>query len=118
MSPLYLAVSSHYEGQEWKLPSDATFADDSGEKIFLQGMNAFDKKDYVMAKELFEQALDAKSHDPALPAYLYFYINQCDYYLSGNGNFETVSLALDAIRQYPPLCENADMVSDLVSSIM
>lgn len=117
-SPLYLAVSSYCEGQEWVFSSDATFADDSGEKIFLRGMNAFDKKDYVMAKELFEQALDANGHDPALPAYLYFYINQCDYYLSGNGNLETVSLALNAIRQYPLLCENADMVSDLVSSIM
>lgn len=117
-SPLYLAVSAYRMGEQgWEPPYGITFVDGSGEEIFLRGMEAFDRKAYTMAKGLFEQALGAAGSDPALPAFLYFYINQCDYYLKGTGNIETVSLALAAIRQYAPFSNDTEIVLDLVNSV-
>lgn len=117
-SPLYHIVSSYGEStQRWHPPQNVTYAEDSGEGIFLRGMGAFADEDYAAAKALFEQALGASGSDPALPAYLYFYINQCDVYLNGTGNAETVSLALDAVRHYAPLINDTDMLWDLIGSI-
>lgn len=117
-SPLHLVMSSYRESaQEWESPQRFTYAEDSREGLFLRGMDAFAYKDYTAAKSLFEQALDASGSDPALPAYLYFYMNQCDVYLSGTGNAETVSLALDAVRHYAPLINDTDMLWGLIGSI-
>lgn len=123
-SPLYLAVSSYQESADaqedflWEDLQDITFPADSGEEIFLRGMVAFDQKDYATAKSLFIHALDAPSSDPALTAYLYFYINQCLYFTDGIGKPETVSLALDAAKQYAPTANDLNMLNDLIYSIL
>ncbi|MGN0311810.1 MAG: diguanylate cyclase [Lachnospiraceae bacterium] len=117
-SPLYQAEHAYRTGnQGWEPPKDAVYAKDSGEELFLQGMEAFDAERYMEAKEMFEQALDATAHDFALPSYLYFYINQCDYYLNGSGDPKTVQLALEAISQHPYLANDDNMIFQMVNSI-
>ncbi|MBQ9991691.1 MAG: diguanylate cyclase [Lachnospiraceae bacterium] len=117
-SPLHLLVSAYQkEKNGWISPEDTLFEPGSGEEIFLRGMEAFDQKDYTVAKQLFSQALEESGSDPALPAYLYFYLNRCDVQLDGVGNRETVSLALEAIRDYLPLINETEILWALIGSI-
>ena len=117
-TPLYLHMSSYREGgQEWTYPEGMTYNADSGEAIFLQGMEAYAGEDYRRAQECFQQALEVSRSDAALLPYVYFYRNQCDVHLNGVGNEETVALTLEAIRGYEPLIDDTAILWDLMNSL-
>lgn len=116
-TPIYTAVDEYEKGNvEWKHP-DVTYEKYSAEEIFLKGMDAYVAEDYAKAKGYFEQALEEDYEDKALPAYLYIYINQCQYLIDGYGDIDTVSLALEAIRQYQPHCDDTHMLWDMFYSV-
>lgn len=112
------AISDYQEGDGiWAPDERLSVPEDSGEAFFLNGIQAFSMGDYETARTWLLRAKETPCQDPSLPAYLYYYINQCDYFLTGSGNTETVSLALEAIRNYPPLGNNTSMLWDLMNSI-
>lgn len=112
-----LMLEYQNEEQEWDDTACDAYEEGSGEWLFLRGMNAYIAQNYPEAKELFEQGASMESRDPALDAYLYYYINQCIYYLEGTGDYEMVEQALDAALYYAPLSNDRDRLWDLISSI-
>ncbi len=113
-SPLYRMVSAYAEGQSLK---EDVFAADSGEAIFLKGLEAYTAEEYQRAETYFEAAMEEKGGDPALSAYLYYYRNQCVYALRDRGSYELVAKTLDAAAQYAPLANDTQMLWNLIESI-
>lgn len=118
-SPLYSLLNSCSE-EQWGRMSlrNSAFSENSGEGIFLRGLDAFAQQDPAAAKALFEQALAAPGRDPALPTFLYYYINLCHWKMNGAGDPETVSLALSAASKYAPLANDTVILGDLINSLM
>lgn len=117
-SPLYKAVASYREGETgWETPKNISYDFNSAERAFLEGMEAFDRGDWEDAKQYYEEALDKTGADPALPAFLYYYLNLCELNLTGEGDPRLVSDTLKAIREYAPLINDTKMLWDLFSGI-
>lgn len=117
-SPLYLHMSSYRENsQVWSYPEKMNYQGESAETFFLQGMEFYALGDYEEAKKRFQQAKDANGNDVALPAYLYFYLNQCDVNLTGVGTEELVALTMEEIRKYLPLIDDTKLLWDLMNSL-
>lgn len=115
---LYEALDAYAHQQVWELPAGVTFSADSAEELLVQGIEAYDAKDYERAKNFFAQALGRIDHDAGLSAWLYFYMNRCDYFLTGSGDYATIALALEAIRQCPALCNNIDMLVNMIDTVI
>lgn len=115
---LYEALDAYAHQQVWELPAGVAFSEDPAEELLVQGIEAYDAKDYERAKDFFTKALGRIDHDADLSAWLYFYINRCDYFLTGSGDFETIALAFEAIRQCPALCNNTDMLGDMIDTVI
>jgi len=109
-SPLHQAVSAG-------TGEDALYPESSGEGLFLRGLAAFKDGDHAGARDLFERAMEAPGSDPALPGYLYAYINQCIYQLDGAGSPELVARALEEMARCAPLANDTDLLWKLISTI-
>ncbi|MBR5577904.1 MAG: hypothetical protein IKW28_02795, partial [Lachnospiraceae bacterium] len=116
-SPLYTAISERDRSKtELELPDGIVYDENSGEQIFVEAINLFLQQDYEKARGYFFSALDSKYYDPALPAYAYYFIDQCDYELNQTPDKEIIFKALEEISKYPPLSDNTVMLWDLFSS--
>lgn len=116
-SPIYLAVSAYQKGtQGWTEPTDS-YQDNTGEAIFLEGMEAFADEEYKCAQELFEKAVALKYSDPALPTYIYYYIDQCKKRQGVEADPDIVAKALKSAGEYALLANDTDMLWELVSGI-
>lgn len=91
--------------------------EETGEFYFLEGLKSYDLANYYIAEENFEKALSMSYSDRALPTYIYYYLNQCNYLQSGYGDIELVSLAMEEALKYVPLANDTDMLWNLISSI-
>ena len=96
-----------------------TFQEGSGEYFFLEGLKAYDLRNYYIAEENFKKAREVSHSDKALLAYLYYYMNQCivEQNELGVGDVELVSLALQEATKYVPLANDTKMLWSLISSI-
>lgn len=116
-SELY-KVESFYRLENGELNvDDLAFQDGTGEYYFLEGLKAYDLGNYYIARENFEMALKASHTDMALPAYLYYYLNQCTYLQEENGDIDLVSSAMEEAGKYVPLANDTELLWDLISSI-
>lgn len=116
-SPLYkLETAYRLQYAPWKVPEEMAYPEDSAEAIFLQGIALFDAEKYAEAEAVFQQALTAEGKDPALPTYLYYYINQCIQQRTDEGEFALVSQAMEEAAKYSPLANDEALFWNLVSS--
>lgn len=94
---------------EWGYPEDISYPAESAERLFLQGMDNYVAGEYEKAQELFINALESRPKDPALPAYLYYFLNECCYILSEVGDYELIARGLDEAEKYRPHVEDGFM---------
>jgi len=116
-SVLHRIMASYREGGAWNSAGVGSFPENSAEWLFLTGMESFAADDYDSAKGFFEAAQGAPDSDPALPAYLPCYLNQCVYSLEGAGDIGLVSTALEAIGGYPPLANDRELLWQLMETV-
>lgn len=95
------------------------FQEGSGEYFFLEGLKAYDLRNYYIAEENFNKAMKASHSDKALLTCLYYYMNQCivEQNELGVGDVELVSSALQEATKYVPLANDTQMLWNLISSI-
>lgn len=112
ISPLHMAVEAPQTDAK-----NSAFAEGSGEALLLRGLEAYRSGDYEAAGAIFAEAAAANAADPAFPLYLPYYRNQCAVALGGGGSAAYVAQAFEAMRAYAPLCNDTDMLWELISSI-
>lgn len=111
-------LETSYRLEHEKLPdTQELFTEGSGEYYFLEGLRAFDLGNYQIAKEFFQKAMENSGSDRALPAYLYFYLNQCQAVLEGVGDENLVAKAMEEALKYAPLANDTDYLLHLIYSI-
>lgn len=116
-TPLYKIESAYrIEGEDIGTVEN-TFSKDSGEYFFVEGLKAYELKNYYIAQKNFEKSLSASYTDKALPAYLYYYMNQCIYEQEEYGDIELVSSAMKEAVKYVPLANDTEILWNLISSI-
>lgn len=117
-SELYKMITPYQRKEaEWSSLRETVFKKNSAEEIFLLGMDALAHGDVQKAKELFTEALSVQGKDPALPAYLYFYLNECSYALEGVGDVKLIAQTLDAAEKYKPHTKNGYMLKRMLTTI-
>ncbi len=117
-SPLYLAVSGYNENSKYlELPEGIIYDDNSGEKIFIEAFELYLSMEYDRAREYFLYSLECDYHDPALPAYAYYFADRCDYIQNRPADQEIILKALEEICNYPPLANDTALLWNLIGSI-
>ena len=105
-SPLHqLLVEMGEEANNWKMPGDIPFSEDSAEKLFLVGLEKFGAGDYEGAARDFKGVLERKGEDPALKGYTLFFLNETEYIFQGVGNISMVEQLMEELTYYPPFKE-------------
>ena len=102
-SPLHQKVLEMGVGSNgWTMPENIPFAPDTGETLFLEGLQYFGTGDYLKAKELFETAIEKGGNDPALPGYNLFFLNEANYIITGAADVSMVEKTMEALTYYKP----------------
>ena len=117
-SPIYSLISPYIANQgDFSVQNVMNYDNASAENAFITGMDLYIRKEYETAKNIFEQALNLETTDPALTSYLYYYINHCIYHISGTGSPEMVDLCLNTAAKYAPLANDEAYLTSLINTI-
>lgn len=97
---------------------DKSFQENSAEDYFFRGLKSYYNNDFLQAKELLRHAELKNSKDSILKLYLNFFINNCIYKLSGNGDLQRVRYIIDSIDKYPILANDVNFIWENFSTIL
>ncbi|MBQ4346841.1 MAG: diguanylate cyclase, partial [Firmicutes bacterium] len=96
---------------------EPSFAEDSAEGLFLLGAKEAALGNYEEAGALFEKAAKLDFSDPALPFCIYFYLNLCEYQITGLGDPELIEAALNAAGDYFPAAGDCRLIWSMLNTI-
>ena len=118
-SIIYNRISNYDKDRKLELLTDTSkFKAESAEKYFFDGLKYYYSNNYLEAEKFFKRSELKNSKDPILNLYTQFFLNNCIFKITGEGDIQRVRTILRNIKKYPLLANDTDFIWDNLSTIL
>lgn len=118
-SIIYNRISNYDKDGNLEFLTDTSkFKTESAEKYFFDGLKYYYSNNYLEAEKFFKHSELKNSKDPILNLYTQFFLNNCIFKITGEGDIQRVRTILRNIKKYPLLANDIDFIWDNLSTIL